>query len=179
MSYISNGCNDCSSVDFGNGLLGMSGSNNMFESPASSNQGFQQQQQQQPQFQFPQQPQQHPMQQLQMQQVQQMQQQVIQPVQQLQPVQMAQPAPQKTVQVQAHQAPKLQSKQSVGGIIGDYLYDNAFTITLAFLVASAWHTTIKYYIDHAIKFSGGTPTYYIGYAVIVTIAAIFLTTIKH
>ena len=54
-----------------------------------------------------------------------------------------------------------------------------FTITIAFLVASAWHTTIKYYIDHAIKFSGGTPTYYVAYAVLATIAAIFLTTLKH
>ena len=38
---------------------------------------------------------------------------------------------------------------------------------------------LKYYIDHAIKFSGGTPVYYVGYAVLVTVAAIFLTTLKH
>jgi hypothetical protein len=84
--------------------------------------------------------------------------------------------------VVAKAQPQLQVQQqssSITGVVGNYFYDNAFTITLAFLVASAWHTTIKYYIDHAIKFSGGTPMYYVGYAVLVTVAAIFLTTIKH
>jgi hypothetical protein len=56
--------------------------------------------------------------------------------------------------------------------------DNAFTLTIAFLVASAWHTTIKYYIDQAIKFSGGTPTYYIVYAVLATLISIFLSSMK-
>ena len=172
MSYISNGCNDCSSVEFGNNSMmgggmmgGMMGGGNQYETQNSNNQfGYQQppmpQMQQQPQQ--PQQPQ----------------------FQQPQIVQMAPQQPKAPVKVQqqvsvvAPVQPKQQSG-SVTGVIGNYFYDNAFTITIAFLVASAWHTTIKYYIDHAIKFSGGTPTYYVAYAVLATIAAIFLTTLKH
>ena len=173
MSYISNGCNDCASVDFGNNsLLGgnfMGG--NGFESQQQNNQFMYQQpqQQQQPQMvqQMPQLPQQLPQQMPQ------------QPkVQMMAPVKMQQQGQQQQVNVVAPAQPK-QQNQSLTGVLGNYFYDNAFTITIAFLVASAWHTTIKYYIDHAIKFSGGTPTYYIAYAVLVTLAAIFLTTLKH
>ena len=66
MSYISNGCNDCASVDFGNNsLLGgnfMGG--NGFESQQQNNQFMYQQPQQQPQMvqQMPQLPQQLPQQ---------------------------------------------------------------------------------------------------------------------
>jgi hypothetical protein len=187
MSYISNGCNDCSSVDFGNNMMGnmmggnmnggmMGGGNqNMFETSNNGNQFvYQQQVQSQPVQpavqQMPQMPQMQ-----QMPQVQQVQQLPVQPK-----VQMVAPAklPQQVVSVSAPGV-KQQQSQSISGVLGNYFYDNAFTITIAFLVASAWHTTIKYYIDHAIKFSGGTPTYYVGYAVLVTIAAIFLTTLKH
>jgi hypothetical protein len=177
MSYISNGCNDCSSVDFGNNMMGgnmmggnmMGGGGNMFETTNNGNQfTFQPQQQQQMPQQMPQQMQQAPMPQPPKQQMLAPQVPVKMPQQQ-----MVVAKPQQQVQLQQPQS------NTVTGIIGNYFYDNAFTITIAFLVASAWHTTIKYYIDHAIKFSGGTPVYYVGYAVLVTVAAIFLTTLKH
>ena len=178
MSYISNGCNDCSSVEFGNnGMMGggMMGGGNQYESQNSGSQ-FAYQPPPMPQMQQqPQQPQQPQFQQAPM----------VQMVpQQPQMVQMApqQPkAPAKMQQQVAVVAPVQAKNQSssVTGVLGNYFYDNAFTITIAFLVASAWHTTIKYYIDHAIKFSGGTPTYYVAYAVLATIAAIFLTTLKN
>ena len=178
MSYISNGCNDCSSVDFGNNMMGnnmmgMGGGGNMFETTNNGNEfTFQPQQQQMPQ-QMPQQqmPQQMPtMQQAPMPQP---------PKQQMLAPQVPVKMPQQQMVVAKPQLQVQQQSNSVTGIVGNYFYDNAFTITIAFLVASAWHTTIKYYIDHAIKFSGGTPVYYVGYAVLVTVAAIFLTTLKH
>ena len=170
MSYISNGCNDCSSVDFGSNMMGggMMGGGNQYETQNSGSQFVYQptpmpQMQQQPQQ--PQQPQ--------------FQQQPPQPqMVQMAPQQPKAPKVQQQVTVVAPVQPKQQTS-SVTGVLGNYFYDNAFTITIAFLVASAWHTTIKYYIDHAIKFSGGTPTYYVAYAVLATIAAIFLTTLKH
>jgi predicted lipid-binding transport protein (Tim44 family) len=182
MSYISNGCNDCSSVDFGNnGMMGggmMGGGmmgGNQYETQNSASQFVYQptpmpqmqqqaQQPQQPQFQQPQLQQQQQFKQPQM--VQMAPQQPKAPVKMQQQVSVVAPVQQK------------QQSSSVTGVLGNYFYDNAFTITIAFLVASAWHTTIKYYIDHAIKFSGGTPTYYVAYAVLATIAAIFLTTLK-
>lgn len=179
MSYISNGCNDCSSVDFGNNMMGntnnMMGGNmmggNMFETNNNGNQfTFQGPPQQMPQ-QMPQQVQ--TMQQAPMPQP---------PKQQMMVQQAPVKMPQQQMVVAKPQQQLLQTQQQSGtmtGVLGNYFYDNAFTITLAFLVASAWHTTIKYYIDHAIKFSGGTPVYYVGYAVLVTVAAIFLTTLKH
>ena len=181
MSYISNGCNDCASVDFGNSpLLGNSNQMNFLNQgssqgniyePMTSNQfvyqGGQQQQQpqQQPQMVQPQQPmvQQMPVQ--------------VQPKVQVLPNRSNQQAPanqQKQIVV-GGQAPS----QGVQGVITNYLRDNVFTIALAFLVASAWHTTIKYYIDQSIKFNAGTPTYYIVYAVLATLATIFFTTMKY
>lgn len=180
MSYISNGCNDCSSVEFGNNSMmgggmmggGMMGGGNQYESQNSGSQ-FAYQPTPMPQMQQqPQQPQQPQFQQAPM---------VPQQAQMVQMVPQQPKAPIKMQQQVAVVAPVQQKQQSssVTGVLGNYFYDNAFTITIAFLVASAWHTTIKYYIDHAIKFSGGTPTYYVAYAVLATIAAIFLTTLKN
>jgi hypothetical protein len=92
-----------------------------------------------------------------------------------------QPKMQKPMQMQNQPQVQITNKnqgQGLQAIIGNYLMDNAFTLTIAFLVASAWHTTIKYYIDQAIKFSGGTPTYYIVYAVLATLISIFLSSMK-
>lgn len=181
MSYISNGCNDCSSVEFGNnGLLNngnqtnyLNSNQSMFDNSSANQFVFQQPQQQM------QQPQQ------QMQQMQQPQVQVQQPmiVQSTlsQPPMNQQPKMQKPVQMQVQPQAIVSNKnqgQGLQAIIGNYLMDNAFTLTIAFLVASAWHTTIKYYIDQAIKFSGGTPTYYIVYAVLATLISIFLSSMK-
>ncbi len=186
MSYISNGCNDCSSVEFGSsGLLNngnqmnyLNSNQSMFDNSSANQFVFQQPQQQM------QQPQ---MQQAQMQQpqVQVQQPMIVQstltqpPMNQQQMVQ--QPKMQKPVQMQAQPQATVANKnqnQGLQAIIGNYLMDNAFTLTIAFLVASAWHTTIKYYIDQAIKFSGGTPTYYIVYAVLATLVSIFLSSMK-
>jgi hypothetical protein len=191
MSYISNGCNDCSAVDFGMNNLYNSGGMQfldkgrndigIFDNGSANQSSFPNQQQLmfQPTFQQqPQQPQQP--------------QQVMQ-----QPVQQQMAAPQQLVrQAPVQQQAKMQQTKpvesmvnvnqqnvsksnSLQDIIGNYLFDNAFTLTIAFLVASAWHTTIKYYIDQAIKFNAGTPTYYIVYAVIATIVSIFLSSLKH
>ena len=172
MSYISNGCNDCSSVDFGaSGVMNNGNSQNFLTNP--QNTMFENTQQNQ----FMQQPQQQPQQQpVLQQQVQQVQQQ--QPVLQQQQ-QKFQQAP-KPVQQQQYNTNKNTTTNNNGiqHILGSYLLDNAFVLIVAFIVASAWHTTIKYYIDQAIKFNGGTPTYYIVYAVIATIISIFLTTMK-
>ncbi len=187
MSYISNGCNDCSSVDFGNngmmggnmmggGMMGggMMGGGNQYE---TQNSGSQFVYQPTPMPQMQQQPQQ---------QVQMVQQAPMVQVQQQAPmVQVQQNVPKVQVSVkptqpyQAQVQPQQDKSQGIQGVISHYFMDNAFVLTIAFLVANAWHTTIKYYIDHAIKFSGGTPTYYVAYAVLATIAAIFLTTLKH
>lgn len=184
MSYISNGCNDCSSVEFGNnGLLNngnqmnyLNSNQSTFDNSSANQFVFQQPQQQ--------------MQQPQMPQMQQPQVQVQQPMivqstltQQPmnQPVMNQQPKMQKPVQMQVQPQAIVSNKnqgQGLQAIIGNYLMDNAFTLTIAFLVASAWHTTIKYYIDQAIKFSGGTPTYYIVYAVLATLISIFLSSMK-
>jgi hypothetical protein len=175
MSYISNGCNDCSAVDFGaTGVMNGGNSTNFLNPP--QNTMYENTQQNQFIYQQPQQPQ--------------VQQQVQQPVQQ--PV-LQQQQPQ--VQQKYQQAPKPvqglppqqynQNKNNTNNnnngiqhVLGSYLLDNGFTLIVAFVVASAWHTTIKYYIDQAIKFNGGTPTYYIVYAVIATILSIFLSTMK-
>ena len=197
MSYISNGCNDCSPVDFGNNNLyntgGMNfldkGSNDIgiFDNGAKNQQTFPDQQQMiyQPNFQQQQQPQQpqQPQQHQQPQQQMQRQQQVVIP-QQLPGVPRQQPSQMRQVEQMANvpvTTSTMPTKSSGGlqDIIGNYLVDNAFTLTIAFLVASAWHTTIKYYIDQAIKFNTGTPTYYVVYAVIATLVAIFLSSLKH
>ena len=186
MSYISNGCNDCSSVEFGNnGLLNggnqtnyLNANQSMFDNSSANQFVFQQPQQPQ----MPQQQQQMP-QMTQMPQMQQPQVQVQQPmvVQSTlaQPPMNQQPKMQKPIQMQIQPQVQVANKnQGLQAIIGNYLMDNAFTLTIAFLVASAWHTTIKYYIDQAIKFSGGTPTYYIVYAVLATLVSIFLSSLK-
>ena len=169
MSYISNGCNDCSSVDFGaSGVMNNGNSQNFLTNP--QNTMFENTQQNQ----FMQQPQQQPVLQQQVQQQQPVLQQHQQQVQQK-----FQQAP-KPVQQQQYNNNKNTTTNNNGiqHILGSYLLDNAFVLIVAFIVASAWHTTIKYYIDQAIKFNGGTPTYYIVYAVIATIISIFLTTMK-
>ena len=185
MSYISNGCNDCSSVEFGNnGLLNngnqtnyLNSNQSMFDN-SSANQ-FVFQQPQQPQVQV-QQPQMQQMPQMQQPQVQVQQPMVVQSTLTQQPMNQ-QPKMQKPIQMQIQPQVQVTNKnqgQGLQAIIGNYLMDNAFTLTIAFLVASAWHTTIKYYIDQAIKFSGGTPTYYIVYAVLATLISIFLSSMK-
>ena len=45
-------------------------------------------------------------------------------------------------------------------------------MALIFLVALAWHEGIRHQIDRYIKFNDGTPMYYIGYAVAVTVIAL-------
>lgn len=181
MSYISNGCNDCSSVEFGNtGLLNngnqmnfLNSNQSMFDN-SSANQFV---------FQQPQQPQQS-QQQIQMPQMQQQQVQapmVVQSTLTQAPMNQqpqAQPKMQKAAQIQMQPVVTADKNQGLQAIIGNYLMDNVFTLIVAFLVASAWHTTIKYYIDQAIKFSGGTPTYYIVYAVLATLVSIFLSSMK-
>jgi hypothetical protein len=182
MSYISNGCNDCSSVEFGNnGLLNggnqtnyLNSNQSMFDNSSANQFVFQQPQQPQQQMQQPQMPQ------MQQPQVQVQQPMVVQSTLTQQPMNQ-QPKMQKPVQMQAQPQVMVANKnqgQGLQSIIGNYLMDNAFTLTIAFLVASAWHTTIKYYIDQAIKFSGGTPTYYIVYAVLATLISIFLSSLK-
>ncbi len=183
MSYISNGCNDCSSVEFGNnGLLNngnqmnfLNSNQSMFDN-SSANQFVFQQPQQSQQIQMPQ------MQQQQQQQVQApmvVQSTLTQAPMNQQPQVQAQPKMQKPAQMQMQPAAVTTDKnQGLQAIIGNYLMDNIFTLIVAFLVASAWHTTIKYYIDQAIKFSGGTPTYYIVYAVLATLVSIFLSSMK-
>ena len=187
MSYISNGCNDCSSVEFGNnGLLNngnqmnyLNSNQSMFDNSSANQFVFQQPQQPQQQMQQPQMPQ---MQQPQMTQMPQVQQQVQQPMVVQSTLNQSpmnqQPKMQKPVQMQPQVQAQVAKNQGLQAIIGNYLMDNAFTLTIAFLVASAWHTTIKYYIDQAIKFSGGTPTYYIVYAVLATLVSIFLSSMK-
>ena len=177
MSYIANGCNDCSTIDFGsNGLLSGGGNQTNFLTP-TQNGMFDNSSANQFMYQQPQQVQQP--------QVQQQVQQVQMPQQQAPMVQMPQQLPQQpkvqaTVKVNPNYPPVQQPEknQSLQGIIGHYLVDNAFILTIAFLVANAWHTTIKYYIDQAIKFNGGTPTYYIVYAVLATLVSIFLSSLK-
>jgi len=179
MSYIANGCNDCSTLDFGgNGLLGggnqtnflTSNQNGMFDN-SSANQFMYQQQQQMPQVQVQQQMPQVQVQQAPMVQVQ-------QPVPQVQQPKL-QANVKTTAQAQVYQPQQPQEKnQGLQGMISHYFMDNAFVLTIAFLVANAWHTTIKYYIDQAIKFNGGTPTYYVVYAVLATIVSIFLSSLK-
>lgn len=182
MSYISNGCNDCSSVEFGNnGLLNggnqtnyLNSNQSMFDNSSANQFVFQQPQQPQQQMQQPQMPQ------MQQPQVQVQQPMVVQSTLTQQPMNQ-QPKMQKPVQIQVQPQAMVANKnqnQGLQAIIGNYLMDNAFTLTIAFLVASAWHTTIKYYIDQAIKFSGGTPTYYIVYAVLATLISIFLSSMK-
>lgn len=182
MSYISNGCNDCSSVEFGNnGLLNggnqtnyLNSNQSMFDNSSANQFVFQQPQQPQQQMQQPQMPQ------MQQPQVQVQQPMVVQSTLTQQPMNQ-QPKMQKPVQMQVQPQAMVANKnqgQGLQAIIGNYLMDNAFTLTIAFLVASAWHTTIKYYIDQAIKFSGGTPTYYIVYAVLATLISIFLSSMK-
>ncbi len=184
MSYIANGCNDCSTLDFGgNGLLSggnqtnflTSSQNGMFDN-SSANQFMYQQPQQVQQVQQVQQPQQ---------QVQMVQQAPMVQVQQQAPmVQVQQNVPKVQVSVkptqpyQAQVQPQQDKSQGIQGVISHYFMDNAFVLTIAFLVANAWHTTIKYYIDQAIKFNGGTPTYYVVYAVLATIVSIFLSSLK-
>jgi hypothetical protein len=173
MSYISNGCNDCSSVDFGaTGTMNSGNSTNFLNPP--QNTMFENTQQNQFMYQQPQQPQvqQH-----------QVQQPVLQPVLQQQQPQVQQKFQQAPKPVQQQQYNNKNTNNNNGNngiqhILGSYLLDNAFVLIVAFIVASAWHTTIKYYIDQAIKFNGGTPTYYIVYAVVATILSIFLTTMK-
>jgi len=48
-------------------------------------------------------------------------------------------------------------------------------IGLVILIALAVHETIKYYINHAIKFNDGTPTYYVYYSV-ACVALFFIVT---
>ena len=177
MSYISNGCNDCSAVDFGaTGTMNSGNSTNFLNPP--QNTMYENTQQNQFVYQQPQQPQQV-----------QQQPQVQQPVLQQPHVQQKyQQAPKQVQVVPQQQYNNNQNKNlnntnntnnnGIQHIIGNYLFDNAFILIVAFIVASAWHTTIKYYIDQAIKFNGGTPTYYIVYAVIATILSIFVSTMK-
>ena len=197
MSYISNGCNDCSPVDFGNNNLYNTGGMNfldkgnndigIFDNGAKNQQSFPDQQQliYQPSFQQQQQPTQQP---IQRQAVQQQQPQIMIPQQlPVAPQQVVRQQQMRSVESMANvpvtttttTVPVSKSNGGIQDIIGNYLLDNAFTLTIAFLVASAWHTTIKYYIDQAIKFNTGTPTYYIVYAVIATLVAIFLSSLKH
>ena len=171
MSYISNGCNDCSAVDFGaTGTMNSGNSTNFLNPP--QNTMYENTQQNQFVYQQPQQPQVQ-------QQVQQQ-----QPVLQQPPVQQKYQQAPKAMAVVPNQQYNTQNqhtdkdKNGIQNILGNYLFDNAFILIVAFLVASAWHTTIKYYIDQAIKFNGGTPTYYIVYAVLATIISIFLSTMK-
>lgn len=188
MSYISNGCNDCAGVDFGGNSMGLMGGSqnfgaggNMFDGNAGNQLVYQQPQQQMQQVQPTMQPQQQIQQQMQPQMVQM--QQVQQPVQMQQPLAKVQ-AQAKQVQLPAQQIQVASQQvkgnnQSLTGIISHYFNDNAFTIMVAVLVASAWHTTIKFYINQSIKFNGGNPTYYIVYAVLATLIAIFLSSIKN
>ena len=172
MSYISNGCNDCSAVDFGaTGTMNSGNSTNFLNPP--QNTMYENTQQNQFVYQQPQQPQ-----------VQQPSVQQQQPVLQQPPVQQKYQQASKPMAVIPNQQYNTQNqhndkdKNGIQNILGNYLFDNAFILIVAFLVASAWHTTIKYYIDQAIKFNGGTPTYYIVYAVLATIVSIFLSTMK-
>lgn len=166
MSYISNGCNDCSTVDFG--------FNNQFPSQQINNQlsgnylGSSQESVASPNPYLYSQPQQ-------------------QQPQQQQPQQMMQQQPQQRQVAQPKQMPKLpvksnttdnQTGQTVQGTLTDYFGGNSFTLMFAFVVALAWHETIKYYINQAIKFGTGTPTYYIVYAVIATLASICLSSLR-
>ena len=173
MSYISNGCNDCSSVDFGaTGTMNSGNSTNFLNPP--QNTMFENTQQNQFMYQQPQ---------VQQQVQNQVQQPVLQPVLQQQQPQVQQKFQQAPKPVQQQQYNNKNTTNNNGNngiqhILGSYLLDNAFVLIVAFIVASAWHTTIKYYIDQAIKFNGGTPTYYIVYAVVATILSIFLTTMK-
>ena len=173
MSYISNGCNDCSSVDFGaTGTMNSGNSTNFLIPP--QNTMFENTQQNQFMYQQPQ---------VQQQVQNQVQQPVLQPVLQQQQPQVQQKFQQAPKPVQQQQYNNKNTTNNNGNngiqhILGSYLLDNAFVLIVAFIVASAWHTTIKYYIDQAIKFNGGTPTYYIVYAVVATILSIFLTTMK-
>lgn len=171
MSYISNGCNDCSAVDFGaTGVMNSGNSTNFLNPP--QNTMYENTPQNQFVYQQPQQPQ--------------VQQQVQQPVLQQPTVQPKYQQAAKPMPVVPNQQYNNQNqnqhndkdKNGLQNILGNYLFDNAFILIVAFLVASAWHTTIKYYIDQAIKFNGGTPTYYIVYAVLATIVSIFLSTMK-
>jgi hypothetical protein len=174
MSYIANGCNDCSTLDFGGNQTNFltSSQNGMFDNSSANQFMFQQPQQvQQPQMVQ----QQAPMVQVQQQ----------APMVQVQQAPMV-PAQQPKVQVsvkptqhyQAQAQPQQEKSHGIQSVITNYFMDNAFVLTIAFLVANAWHTTIKYYIDQAIKFNGGTPTYYVVYAVLATIVSIFLTSLK-
>ena len=173
MSYISNGCNDCSSVDFGaTGTMNSGNSTNFLNPP--QNTMFENTHQNQFMYQQPQ---------VQQQVQNQVQQPVLQPVLQQQQPQVQQKFQQAPKPVQQQQYNNKNTTNNNGNngiqhILGSYLLDNAFVLIVAFIVASAWHTTIKYYIDQAIKFNGGTPTYYIVYAVVATILSIFLTTMK-
>jgi hypothetical protein len=188
MSYISNGCNDCSTVDFGmqnmnpmgqlTGGYGMNNNNNGYgtggqlaiqpesvgmQMTSTANPYIYQQQSQQPH------------------QIVVQQEQVQMPVQQMvkQPQVVNVPAQPKMMPVQ--QVPAKNNNQTgktLQGTVGAYFTGTNFSIMLAFLVASAWHETIRYYINQAIKFNGGTPTYYIVYAVIATLASIFLSSMQ-
>uniref|UniRef100_A0A6C0EAE1 Uncharacterized protein n=1 Tax=viral metagenome TaxID=1070528 RepID=A0A6C0EAE1_9ZZZZ len=189
MSYISNGCNDCSTVDFGmqnmnpmgqlsggggygmnngygaGGQLAIQPESTVMQMTSTANPYIYQQPSVQPET------------------VQQVQVQV--PVQQMVKQQVVNvPVQNKMVPVQQvatknnNNNNNNQTGKTLQGTIGTYFTGPNFSIMLAFLVASAWNETIRYYINQAIKFNGGSPTYYIVYAVIATLASIFLSSMQ-
>lgn len=184
MSYISNGCNDCSTVDFGVQAMGSMGQLSGNGGYGGYGGGMQQ-------LTYPtvvpettssqvtsganpyQYQQEQPVQQTQpIQQVPQMQQ-----IQSGKPMIKMPPRPQGVGPVLARPVEN-QTGKSLQGTVSTYFSGSTFAIAIAFLVANAWHETIKYYINQAIKFNGGTPTYYIVYAVVATLASIFLSSLQ-
>ena len=176
MSYIANGCNDCSTVDFGTGMgagsmgqLGGGGYGN------GSGHQLVAQETVAPQVSTTANPYMY-------QQTAAPEQQVAVAVQQPQVRQAVQQKPAVKVAPQVPVAqPKASDNQtgkSLQGTVAGYFTGSNFAIMVAFLVASAWHETIKYYINQSIKFNGGTPTYYIVYAVVATLASIFLSSMQ-
>jgi hypothetical protein len=182
MSYISSGCNDCSTVDFG--MQNMNPMGQLSGGGYGGGYGTGGQLAIQPESVGPQMtstanpymyqqtaPQQVPVQQVQVQ----------LPVQQIPKQQMVNVQAQPKVNILPQAPVKTNDNQtgkSLQGTVTSYFTGSNFSIMVAFLVASAWHETIRYYINQAIKFNGGTPTYYIVYAVIATLASIFLSSMQ-
>lgn len=154
---ISSGCNDCSPVNFGNDQFLSSTDNTstyLTENVSSniSNTGSnpfqtnqpQQQQQQQPIMQQPQQ----------------------------KPIVSFKQAPQQQPQYQYNYTNPQNNgfKESVSG----FMKSSTFKLMIAFLCAMAWNESIKYYINNSLKMGTGNPTYFIGYAVVITLILLFI-----
>ncbi len=60
---------------------------------------------------------------------------------------------------------------NVSGRVANYIMFGLIAIS-----ALAWHEMIKVYINNAIKFNDGTPTYFVSYAVLATVACIIAYT---